>query len=36
VKFNLLVRKLTIGNIKPFLSNLESLLMIALLVLSRL
>jgi hypothetical protein len=34
VKLNLLVITLTIGSIKPFLRNLESLLMIALLGLS--
>jgi hypothetical protein len=36
VKLNLLIRIPTIGSIKSFLRNLESLLMIALLDLSRL
>jgi hypothetical protein len=36
VKSNLLVRTLTIAIIKPFFSNLENLLMIILLGLSRL
>jgi hypothetical protein len=36
VKLNLLIRTLTIGNIKHFLRNLESRLMIALLGLSQL
>jgi hypothetical protein len=36
VKLNLLVKTLIIGNTKPFLRNLESLLMIVLLGFSRL